>query len=212
MLFGNRGKKMKKKYIYIVNPPRLKKFLNKIQSIGIPDKFTRNDLVKFGFKSSNDRVIVTIMKALGFISPDGVPTQNWGDYRIEKKAKRVLAEAIRKYYAELYKIYPKAHLENKQTLNDFFKSETGLGDDAISLMINTFYALKELADFEEEKLAPEKEIEEAKREITEEKKLPTLETSSICIGIHIHLPPEAKPEHISKIFESMAKYIPIKRT
>lgn len=195
-----------KKYIYIVNPAKLKNFLNKIQSIGVPDKFTRNDLVTLGFKSSNDRPIVPIMKDLGFISPDGVPTQRWRDYRVKEKAKRVLAEGILKHYANLYKTYPNAHLQDNQTLNDFFKGETDLGDKAISLMISTFNVLKELADFEAEKPAPEKEIE-AERGVTEGEKLPTLEIPSIHIDIQIHLSPEAKLEQIDKIFESMAKHL-----
>jgi len=201
-----------KKYIKIDNPARLKKFLNKIQSVGVPDKFTHNELLKLGFKSSNDRIIITIMKALGFISPDGVPTQSWRDYRIKEKAKRILAEGIRKHYAELYKTYANAHIENNQTLNDFFKSETDLGDEVINLMIGTFNALKELADFEAKKPVSEEKIEEAEREIPEGEKLPTLKIPSIHIGIQIHLSPEAKLEQIDKIFESIAKYIPFKRT
>jgi len=204
-------KKEKKKYIYMQYSARLKKFLNKIQTINVPEKLTCNYLVKLGFRSASDKKIVSIMKALGFISPDKIPTQRWRDYRIKEKAKYVLAEGIREHYAELYKMSPTVHDVNNRELNNFFKGETDLGDATINYMISTFNALKELADFEAEKPAPEEEIEEAKREITEEKKFPTLEIPSIQINTHIHLSPEATLEQIDKIFESIAKYILFKK-
>lgn len=202
-----------KKYIYITSPSRIRSFLNKIQSVGVPDKLTLKGLEMLGFKSKNDRPLLRIMKAIDFVSADGVPTDKWKNYRDKKKAKYVLAEGIRKHYAELFKTYPNAHLQDNRTLRDFFRAKTDIGDRAISLIVTTFNALRELADFEIEKppkekpAIPEERIEKIEREIPREEAPSIPPLPSIHIDLQIHLSPEAKPEQIDKIFESMAKHL-----
>jgi len=221
----------KANYIYCSSPARLKKFFNTIHSIGIPDKLTRNFLLKVGFKSSNDRRFIGIMKSLGFTNSDNIPTQRWTDYRIKDKAKYVIAEAIHEYYAELFELYPNGQLLNDQNLNNFFRGASHLGPSAISSMVGTFNVLyKELADFETKKpahpriknshdvyteeslfskpeplLPPEEKIKETEHEITEEKKSPKLEIPSMFnINVNINLPPNITLEQIVKFLKSIA--------
>jgi len=228
-------KEMKKaEFIYSTTPVRLKKFFNKIQSMGIPEKLTRNFLLKVGFKSSSDRVNIKILKALGFTDSDNIPTQRWKDYRTENKAKYVIAEAIHEYYAELFKLYPKGKLLDDQNLNNFFKGASNLGHSAISSMVGTFNVLyKELAGFETKKLAhpriknshdvyteeslfsksepllpPEEKIKETEDEITEEKKSPNLEIPSMFnnINVNINLHPNVTLKQIEEFLKSIAKH------
>ena len=58
-------------YIYMSNPARIRELLEKIQSTGVPPKLTGQTLESLGFKSSNDRPLIKIMKGLGFISSNG---------------------------------------------------------------------------------------------------------------------------------------------
>jgi len=201
-----------KKYIYITNSSKIKSFLKKIQSVGVPNKLTIKELEKLGFKSQNDRPLIRIMKAIDFISEDGVPTNNWISYRDKKKAGYVLAEGIRKYYAELFRTYPKANHQDNKTLRDFFTAETEVGDRMVGYMVSTFNALKEFANFEIEKLPKEKrDVPEEREEknihkIPDVEKLPPPQAPSLHFDFQIHISPEAKPEQIDKIFESIAKH------
>lgn len=54
-------------YPYHVNPPNLKKFLEHIQGAGVPPKVTIQYIESVGFKSKNDRAILTVLKAIGFV-------------------------------------------------------------------------------------------------------------------------------------------------
>jgi hypothetical protein len=62
---------MAKKYMYLPNPGRLRDFLEKIQEVGVPSKLTLKVLQGMGFKSTNDRPLISAMKSLGFLSGSG---------------------------------------------------------------------------------------------------------------------------------------------
>ncbi|TET73857.1 MAG: hypothetical protein E3J56_03465 [Candidatus Aminicenantes bacterium] len=198
------------KFLYLANPAKIKSFLAKIQSIGIPTKLTIKEIEGYGFKSKNDRQLLTLMKALDFVSADGKPTEKWKNYRDKKKAGRVLAEEIRKHFAELFNTYPNAHEESNQTIKDFFRAKTEVGPNARKYMLTTFNALKELADFKAEKPPEDKpaiQKEKIEPEIPGEETPSILPPPSIHIDLQIHISPEAKLDQIDKIFESMAKHL-----
>jgi len=46
-----------------------------------PEKFTVQYLKDLGFASTNFRAVVPLLKALGFLSDDGVPTNRYREYR-----------------------------------------------------------------------------------------------------------------------------------
>ena len=57
---------------YIPTAPSVKRFLDHIRSAGIPEKVTIKYLEKVGFKSTNDRYLIGILKFIGFIDGVGV--------------------------------------------------------------------------------------------------------------------------------------------
>lgn len=136
------------KFAYTLSPGNIKPFLEKIQTAGVPPKLSLTLLKSLGFKSSNNRTLIAVMKALGFISSKGVPTEKWTLFRDRTTAKRVLADAIREHYDELFKLYPDAHRKDNEALTNFFTSQTKLGERAVGAMVQTFKALVENADFE----------------------------------------------------------------
>jgi len=99
----------------------LKEFLNKIKSkeLGVPEKVTIDYLESIGYKSTNDRPIIRVLKSIGFLDDNGVPTQDLKDFRTEK-SKQVMAAALRKTYAELFKIYANPLSKSSQDLENFF--------------------------------------------------------------------------------------------
>ncbi len=133
---------------YLTNAARLREFLPKIQTMGIPEKATTRWLPAVGFGSTNDRAILRVLKSLGFLSPDGTPTELWRSYRSRKDAPRVLASAIRKAYGPLFQTYPDAQRKDDEAIRDFFKSHTTLSETVVTLMVRTFKTLCEMGDFD----------------------------------------------------------------
>lgn len=198
------------KYVYISNPSRIKSFLNKIQSIGIPDKLTIKYLESLGFKKLNDRPLVSIMKVIGFVTLDGVPTDRWKNYRDKKKAGYILAEGIREHYAELYKTYNDAHLKDNQTLLNFFRAKTEVGERALSYMVSAFKALTDLADFKAEMPSPpppEKESDITK--LDDELLSKQIEKPGLVININIQLtlPETTNTATYDAFFNAMKKHL-----
>ena len=122
--------------------------MEKIPSIGIPDKVTLKDLFTLDFKSSNDRSILPILKFLKFLDSSGIPTERYRKYRDKSLSKKVLGEAINEGYKDLFKVYPDASEKDHHSLHNFFSTHTGLGERAIKSIVETFKALCSMADLE----------------------------------------------------------------
>lgn len=127
---------------------KVRDFLTKIQTVGVPEKVTHKYIVSIGFKSSNDRSnIPRILRFLGLTDSSNVPTERWETCADPEKARTELASAIRKGYWELFQTYPDAQRIDRGALMDFFKSRTDLAESTVTLVVRTFSTLCELADF-----------------------------------------------------------------
>lgn len=200
---------------YTPRPNSIPDFFNKIQTVGIPDKVTTRYLPSIGFKSSNDRYLVGIIKSLGFVDSSGVPTDLWKEYRNKEEGPIVIASAIRETYSDLFKIYPDAYQKDDEALRNFFVSNTSVGDKAVSFMVRTFKALCELADFDQEIDTQEPDKPSIKVRTTEKPQDPPEEMQVKSIGkqgftlnVNIQLTlPETKDDIVyDKIFESIKKH------
>ena len=58
---------------YLNSTKNLESILNSIIGARAPERFTSRFLEDLGFKSSSDRLIIGILKSLGFIDENGVP-------------------------------------------------------------------------------------------------------------------------------------------
>ena len=135
-------------YPYSPMPSMIKEFFAKIQSVGKPEKVTLKYLISIGFKSNNDRPIIPILKALGFVDTSGVPTELWQRYRNKADARGIIAQAIRAAYADLFATYSDANRKDDEALRNFFSSKTSVADKTVGYMVKTFSSLCELGDFE----------------------------------------------------------------
>ena len=94
-------------FAYTTVPGKIKPLLEKVRQVGIPSKATVQWLKTVGFKSSNDAGLIGILKVAGLVDPSGVPTSIWSSYR-GSHHKKVLGDALRTGYAELFAVYPNA--------------------------------------------------------------------------------------------------------
>ena len=202
-------------YPYSLVPGKLREILSKIRSLGIPAKANLKWLESIGYKSKNDRTMITVLKFIRFIDTSGKPSELWLKYR-GRDNEKVLAQGISEGYAELFATYPDAYKRGQNELENFFSTHTTAGKQVIGKTVSTFRTLCDLAKFDEEAIQPQ-EMEESQT-IPSPAALPqslpvvpqepvTGTTPSIHIDVQIHISSDCSLEQIDHIFASMAKHL-----
>ncbi len=133
---------------YTPHPATLKKFFAHIQSAGVPEKVSIKYLETVGFKTKNDRYIIGVLKFLGFVDSNGIPTELWSQYRNRSNAMTALAGAIQSKYNDLFQTYPDAYRKDNEALRNYFSPHTTVAESTLGLIVSTFKVLCELANFE----------------------------------------------------------------
>lgn len=190
--------------IYTPNPASIPKFLSHIQSAGVPPKVSQQYLSSVGFKSSNDRYLLSVMKAIGFVDTSGIPTERWKEFRNKSRARRVLGLAVREAYSELFRTYPDAHRKDNEALRNFFSTHSSkLGESTLGLVVRTFKTLADNADFDAD------DLEELILEEVTEKKPPRPAPAApayvpaINVNIQLQLPATDDATVYEKLFEAL---------
>jgi hypothetical protein len=206
---------------YLVTTKNLETFLNSIQSARAPERFTNKFLTQLDFTSTNDRLFIGVLKALGFLDDGGVPTKRYFEFLDQSQSGRVLAEATRDAYSDLFAVNKNAQnlsvdeVKNKlRTLTLGQKSE-----NVVSLMANTFKALSDLADWEtppaeaSPALAPTAVVApalspDAVPSPSSTDALPALtHPLQLHYDIQIHLPESRDPAVFDAIFQALRKHL-----
>jgi hypothetical protein len=194
-------------FAYLLVPTSLKKFMQHIKPAGIPAKLTHIYLEGAGFKSTNDRAIIGVMKFIGFVDSSGVPTEKWTAYRSTAQGPVVLAAAIRDAYADLFNTYPDAYRRDVEALRNYFSTHTKVGDKALSAIVNTFKALCELANFDATPPAERNNVPPKVVETILQNQPPSSAAMTINLNIQLSLPATDDASIYDKIFEAMRKHL-----
>lgn len=201
---------LSKKYLNSVK--NLPSMMKKIVDGTAPEKFTRDHLKKLGFTSSYDLPILGILKELGFLSESGAPTQRYHDYRNTSKSKKVLGEALRDAYSEIFHINEKPSSADKTAIAGLFKSTHNVSDQVAGFMANTFLSLLDMADITEsgsskkkEKPKEEEEPQDEEGDLSKNKNKPPKNpiVPNLRYNIEIHLPATKDIEVYNSIFKSL---------
>lgn len=202
---------------YIQVYGQLPEFFRRIADGQAPDSFTTQYLKDLGFTSSNFRAVIPLLKSLGFLSPDGVPTSRYHEYRNLARSRQVLGEAIREAYGDLFTIKAKPTDADRQLIEGKFRSVHNATPNTSKLMTSTFYALLDLADLD----TPAKKAEEQKSEENKpdpnppatpsakptEQSAPLHGRTSLHYDIQIHLPATKDVEVYNAIFKSLKEHL-----
>lgn len=78
---------------YLTSTKSVEVLFNAIRAAKAPPKFTVRLLEDPGFKSTSERLFINLLKALGFLSPDGAPTPRHFEFLDQSQSGRLLAEA-----------------------------------------------------------------------------------------------------------------------
>jgi uncharacterized protein DUF5343 len=142
---------------YLTTSKNLEAIFNSIQSAKAPSKFTQRFLEDLGFKSTTDRLYINLLKALGFLSPDGVPTSRYYEFLDQSQSGRVLAEGVEEAYGDLFQLRRDAQSMPRPEVKGKIKTLTQgkVSDAVVDKMTMTFLALAALADFDAPRSLPE---------------------------------------------------------
>lgn len=135
---------------YMTTTKNVSAILSAIQGAKAPPKFAQSFLEGLGFKNKSDRLIIGVLKSLGFLSDGGEPTKRYFEFLDQSQGDRVLAEAVEDAYSDLFQVDREAQKLPVATVKNKLKTLTqGQYSDAVlQWMSNTFNTLAGLADFE----------------------------------------------------------------
>jgi len=204
---------------YLITTKNLEAFLNSLISAKAPERFTYNFLQQLEFKSTNDRLFIALLKGLGFLDDNSVPTQRYYEFLDQTQSKTILAHAIMEAYEDLFALNTKAHTMTLDEVKNKLRTLTQgqKTDNVIGLMANTFKALCDYADWSK-KTTTISEMPEIQREKNEphsnqhDATVPTSVTPKISnaqlhYNIQIHLPETRDVAVYDAIFRSLKEHL-----
>jgi hypothetical protein len=208
---------------YLTTTKNLEAILEAIRNAQAPEKFASRFLVELGFESTNDRLMVGVLKGLGFLDESGEPTERYFAFLDDTQSDRVLAEAIREAYGDLFRVNSKAHEMDQKEVKQKIKTLTRgtKSKTVLDKMAMTFVSLCDFANFEAPPAAkklkqPEKKRDEKKEDLQKgpvsEKVSPEVPTPGkrmfdLAYNIHIELPATRDRAVYDAIFRSLKEHI-----
>jgi len=201
------------------NYSKIPQYFETILNAQAPEKFTIKFLKDLGFTSSTDTQFINVLKSLGFLDESGAPTETYFQLFDRSICKKLIADGIRKSYADLFALNVNAHLMSKEELKGKFKTLTGgqKKDPTIYQMVSTFINLCAYAEWSD--VNTTYVVQDKIEPTVEEKDVSVLRpiaeaTSSrgldLNYNIHIHLPATRDQSVYDALFASLAKHIPLK--
>jgi hypothetical protein len=196
----------------MVSNKNLPAILQKIVDGAAPDKFTVAHLKGIGFTSSNDQGVLPLLKDLKFLTADGTPTQRYQLYRDKSQSRRVLGDALREAYEDIFHINEHPSDADRQAIIGRFKSTHNATDLVAERQAATFLALSKLADLKGPGNSAPKSAEQsetiestAKRPERSQQAIPAF--SGLRYNIEVHLPATKDVEVYNAIFKSLREHL-----
>ena len=135
---------------YLVAVGKLGQLLEAIRNAQAPERFTIRFLESLGYKSTNDRLFISVLKALGFLDQNGGPQQRYYDYLDETQSEQVLAQGIQEAYEDLFRTNKNAYQLTQDEVKNKLKSlmQGQHSHSVLANMARTFVELVKFGKFE----------------------------------------------------------------
>ncbi len=212
---------------YLTSNKRLPEMFESMQTAKAPEKFTQRFLESLGFKSKGDRLVINVLKKLGFLDDTGHPVDRYFRFLDQSQSAIVLAEGIEEAYEDLFEVRKDAQNLTRSEVVGKLKtlSQGQYSDVVINYMASTFLALCSLADFETEpaKIITQERISKPEKEITRSQTIGNLEGKKqattveeghsnlkfggLVYNIQIVLPETRDPKVYDALFKSLKEHI-----
>lgn len=180
----------------------LSSILEKMKAAGTPPKFSYEFLKNLGFTSSNDRSVIKVLKALGFLTADGTPTERYNEFRNAARSRSALDAGLREGWADVFLADQSAGERSSNELIELFKNVTGKGEAVSQKLATTFKTLADAADLT---AAAEMTPATADEPAGDEADPAASQTSAVLLhhDVHIHLPPSSDVAVYTAIFRAL---------
>ena len=97
---------------YTVKPGSIPAYFEAMLDANAPDRFSTRFLESLEFKSTNERLFIGVLKSLGFVDTDGVPTHRYYEFLDRSQSAKVVAEGVQEAFSDLFAVN-----KNAQDLN-----------------------------------------------------------------------------------------------
>jgi hypothetical protein len=211
---------------YLTSTKNLDGILSAIQTAQAPSRFTIKFLNDLGYKSNSDRLIINVLKAIGFLSADGAPTDRYYRYLDQTEAAKVLGEGVQEAYVELFQLNRNAHELGRSEIKNKLKTLTQgqHSESVLNKMASTFTELAKRASFSATG-APQRTTESVPAEAAGDDAAPTVDAApqngqparppvagGIALGglvynIQIHLPESRDQAVYDALFRSLKSHL-----
>lgn len=201
---------------YLTSTKNLESIINSVINAKAPERFTNKFLEDLGYKSSNDRLVIGMFKALGLLDESGQPLQRYYEFLDQTQTGRIIAIGIEEAYEDLFNLRKDAqNLTNEEVKNKLKTITQGQKSDKIlSLMAMTFRAFCDLADWDTVKTdepkiaeAPSTTIKNDDIEDTGTTVVAPKADMNLHYNIQIHLPETTNMAVYDAIFQSLKKHL-----
>jgi len=182
---------------------RLPQMMEAIQNAGVPARFTIEFLRSLGFKSTNDRTFISILKGIGFLDATGAPTEKYRAYKNKAEGKKILGSALRVSYDDIFLADENAQSASAEKISGIFATKTGKGSAVVKKMASTFKALADLANFNEMPKSPEIVDGQEEHPPSHSSK----KSADFHYNIQIHLPATKDISVYNAIFKSLKDHL-----
>jgi len=204
---------------YLTSTKNLGGILNSIVGAQAPEKFTTRFLESLDYKTSADRLIIGVLKSLGFLADDGRPVQRYYEYLDQTRSETVMAQAIREAYADLFLVNKQANKMSKTEVVNKMKtlSQGQYSESVLDKMAMTFTALCSYSDFDAAPITTNMDEQEQNDANKEEGKSDTdvehkntakgLKIGGLVYNIQLILPESRDPKVYDALFDSLKRHL-----
>jgi len=207
---------------YSVKAGAFQAYFEAIRNAQAPERFTVKFLEGLEFASTNDRTFIGILKELGFLDTNNVPTKRYYAFLDNEVASQVLAEGIKEMFSDLFSIRKDAYKMTQQQVHSKLRTlyaGKGKNDNLIKLIATNFVALCKLADFESNKdeitttdikaeaHEGKEEKTDVKEETSEHRRIRKLNLDSLQYHINVILPETKDQAVYDAIFKSLRDHL-----
>ena len=201
---------------YMLSTGLIPKIFEKIQNARRPERFTQDFLeTKLGHSGGSARPIIQLLKRMGFLGSDGVPSSLYDQFRNTETQGVAVAEGMKRAFSELFERNEYVYDLSREQLTGHVVETTGgaKNDRSTTAIVGTFLALNEMAEFEGE--VPEPPTPEPTTDLpapanpVTKAQATSPVTNSDSIGltvgytINLNLPETNDPEVFNAIFKAL---------
>lgn len=205
---------------YTVKPNAIPAYFDALLNAEAPERFSYKFLSNLEFKSTNDRLFIGILKDLGFIDTDGVPTPRYFEFLDRSQSSKIVAVGVRDAYSDLFTVNKDANSlgidEVKNKLRTLYAGSKK--DGVLGRISSTFVALCEYADFSGEPVPQEskrkkigKKAELPKSQESEDIDMPAINKKIKIGGLQYHINivlPESRDQAVyDAIFKALREHL-----